>query len=222
LRNNSRGSIQFKSRNGASVFSLTDVIIGDIRPIILVLLGGADSAADRMCNVASLLFVRTQSRRREIAVRGALGAPAAAAPPIRTEGLVLAVTASLFGLAAAYGAMYLLTRLIPADILAGMPYLQGLGLSSHVLVSAKSCVRQSGALSLITSTCELNRVPADTAYRRGCRGNKSSKEIHRAVCSRQANRLAVTASTSLLLRIGGAAACGRTQRTPHRDLPSAL
>ena len=43
---------------------------------------------------------------------------------------------SLLGLAAADGAMQILTRLISKDMMAGMPYLSGLGLNSHVLLFA--------------------------------------------------------------------------------------
>ncbi len=60
---------------GASVLALSEVIIGDVRPILLTLLGGAALLLLIGCvNIASLLLVRSESRRREIAVRGALGA----------------------------------------------------------------------------------------------------------------------------------------------------
>ena len=60
---------------GASVMSLSDVIVGDIRPVLLVLLGGAGLLLLIACvNVASLVLVRSESRGRELAVRSALGA----------------------------------------------------------------------------------------------------------------------------------------------------
>jgi macrolide transport system ATP-binding/permease protein len=86
---------------GASVVPLSKIIVGDVRPILLTLLGGAELLLLIVCaNGASLVPVRSESRRREIAVRGALGA--SPVRPVRqfvTEGLSLAVMGSLVGCA---------------------------------------------------------------------------------------------------------------------------
>ena len=70
---------------------LSEEIVGDIRPILLVLLGGAGLLLVIACvNVSSLLLVRSEARKREIAVRGALGAsPARLMRQFVTEALVL-------------------------------------------------------------------------------------------------------------------------------------
>ena len=70
-------AVAYPATNGdrsPTVLSLTDAIVGDIRPTLMALLGGAALLAlIGFVNVASLLLVRAESRRREIAVRGAVG-----------------------------------------------------------------------------------------------------------------------------------------------------
>jgi len=133
--------MQYPNENrgqGASVLPLSEAIVSDIRPILLVLLAGAGLLLVIACvNVSSLLLVRSEIRRREIAVRGALGASRSRL--IRqfiTEGLVLVAAGTSLGLMVAAAAMQVLTRLISKDMMASMPYLSGLRLNSHVLVFA--------------------------------------------------------------------------------------
>ncbi len=150
---------------GASVMPLYEEIVGDIRPLLLVLLGGAGLLLLIACvNVASLLLVRSESRRREIAVRGALGAsPARLVRQFVTEGVVLIAGGSALGLLAAYGGITLLSRLISKDMLEYMPYLSGIGLNAHMLIF-------TGAISLVAAVLfavtPVMRVPL-TAMREG-------------------------------------------------------
>jgi len=123
---------------GASVLPLSEVIVRDIRPIFLVLLAGAGLLLVIACvNVSSLLLVRSESRKREIAVRGALGASRGRLiRQFMTEGIVLVAAGCLLGLLAADGAMRILISLISADMIAYMPYLIGIRLNLHVLAFA--------------------------------------------------------------------------------------
>ena len=132
---------------GASVMLLSNMIVGEIRPILLLLLSGAGLLLLIACtNVSSLLLVRSESRKREMAVRGALGASRGRiARQFVTEGMVLVGGGVAAGLAFAYGAMQILSRLISKQMIARMPFLHGLGLNPHVLLFV-------GILALLTAT----------------------------------------------------------------------
>lgn len=123
---------------GASLQSFSDLIVGEIRPILLLLLGGAGLLlVIASLNVSSLLLVRTEKRKREIAVRSALGAsPSRLILQFITEGLVLVAISSVIGFAAASWAIQVLVQLVPANVVAGMPYLHETRLSAHVVVFA--------------------------------------------------------------------------------------
>jgi macrolide transport system ATP-binding/permease protein len=123
---------------GAAVDPLADVIVGDVKPILLTLLIGAGLLLVIACiNVSSLLLVRSESRRKEIAVRGALGASRTRL--IRqfvTEGGLLVIVGTGLGLAIAAITMRVLTGLVPKLMMAQLPFLQGIGVNAHLLCFA--------------------------------------------------------------------------------------
>jgi macrolide transport system ATP-binding/permease protein len=152
--------IQYPADNrgqGAYVVPLSKEILHEIRPVLLTLLAGAGLLLLIACvNVSSLLLVRSESRRREIAVRGALGASRLRLiRQFTTEGVVLVATGTLLGLAAAQVAMQTLLRLISKDMMATMPYLAGLGLNLHVLAFAAALSLGAAALFSITPIFRL-------------------------------------------------------------------
>ncbi len=122
----------------AGVAPLRDVIIGDVRPILLVLLSGACVLLLIAClNITMLLLARFDSRRREIAVRGALGASSARLfHQFAIEGFVLAATAGALGLLSAEWIMRLVANLVPEGKLDSMPWLRELGLDSRTIAIA--------------------------------------------------------------------------------------
>jgi macrolide transport system ATP-binding/permease protein len=115
---------------GSNIVALSDVIVGQIRPVLLALLGGsALLLLIAAMNVANLLLVRSEGRKHEIAVRSGLGAsPGRLATQFVTEGLLLVAASTAIGMVAAHWASIFLKALIPKSMLDGMPYLVGLGL----------------------------------------------------------------------------------------------
>jgi predicted permease len=122
----------------AFMLPLDEVVLGDIRPVFLVLMGGAALLLlIAIINTANLLLVRTESRRREVAVRGALGASAARLMrQFVTEALLLAAAGTGLGTVAGTALMSLLSRLLSENTLATMPYLREIGFNLHVAVFA--------------------------------------------------------------------------------------
>ena len=139
---------------------LTDVIVGDIRPILLVVLAGSGLLLlIAGVNVASLLLVRAESRKREMAVRGALGAsPRRLVRQFVTEGMLLAFIGSALGIALAARSMHSLATLIPTDMMASMPFLHGLGLNTHVVAYACILALISGVLFASTPILRMRFV----------------------------------------------------------------
>src|SRR5262249_34131967 len=145
---------------GAGVLPLGEVISGNIRPLLLILLGGAGLLLlIARVNVSSLVFVRTEGRKREVAVRSALGAsPSRLARQFATEGLLLVVAGGGAGLAASYWAMQVLTNLIPERMLASMPFLLGLTLNARVLAFAAVISLLAATLFALTPRSRLSKA----------------------------------------------------------------
>ena len=142
----------------ASVISLSELIVGDIRPILLTLLAGAGLLLLIACvNVASLLLVRAETRRREVAVRGALGAtPVRLVRQFVTEGLLLAVAGCVAGLAFAVWLMKLMTGLVPEAVAGSVPFLRIVGLNRNTGIFAIVIVLLSALLLSATPVFRLS------------------------------------------------------------------
>ena len=157
----------------AYMLTLVDVIVGNIRPILLTTLAGAGLLLlIASINVASLLLVRAESRRRELAVRGALGAsPRRLVHQFITESLLLAFIACILGIAGAQRAMHLLATLIPKNLMASMPYLQGLGLNPRVISFAFALALFASALFALVPMARLRFTRISEGLSEGARGS---------------------------------------------------
>ena len=161
---------------GASVVPLSEVIVGEVRPVLLTLLCGAGLLLLIACvNVASLVLVRSESRRREVAVRGALGAsPARLVRQFVTEGLLLVLMGSLAGALAAGELMKLLAFLLPKDLVAGMPFRGGVGLNAHAALFAAFVALFAALLLAVAPTFRLSFQKVRDGLAEGDRGATGS------------------------------------------------
>ncbi len=143
----------------ASVSPLANVVVGPLRPVLFTLLGGAALLLlIAFTNVTTLLLVRSESRRREIAVRNSLGASRVRLiRQFLTEGLLLTGVGGAAGLICAKGVTRLLLKLIPAKLLSYVPFLADAGLNGRVMAVAAVIALLA---ALLFAFAPLLRVPS--------------------------------------------------------------
>jgi putative ABC transport system permease protein len=113
---------------GVAVLRLRDDISQKTRLLLTVLIGAALCVLLIACtNLANLLLVRAMLRRRELAVRAALGAGRERiVRQMLTESMILALAGGAFGVVMAHLALPLLVRLVPVSLpIAEIPELDG-------------------------------------------------------------------------------------------------
>jgi predicted permease len=122
-------------------------------------------------NVASLVLVRSESRRHEIAVRGALGATRSRLVwQFVTEGLLLAALGSVTGAFVAAGIMRLLAGLVPKDMASNMPFLEGVGLNAHTAAFVAAIALLAALLLAATPALRLSFQDVRDGLSDGVRG----------------------------------------------------
>jgi predicted permease len=159
-----------------SVVPLNDVIVGQIRPILLVLLAAVALLLLIACaNVANLLLARSVSRRREMAIRGALGASRARLIYLMLgEGLLLSLTGGILGVALAQWLVKGFVLLIPAQQLDAMPYLHDLGTDSAVLLFALGLAIITGIVFALAPAFHTSRTDVQHTLKEGGHSSQSA------------------------------------------------
>jgi predicted permease len=174
-----------------------DIVTRDSRPTILAL-GAAVLAVWLIAcaNVAGLMLTRTNSRRREIAIRGALGAPRARLiQQFLTESLLLSIGGGLLGLAIAEASIKMLSRYLGSVRNGGDVHID-LTVCLYLLLA--SCV--SALLFGILPAWSAARIPAQEGLREGSAAAGTSKQ---QVFWRDALVVGEIALTLALLIAGG-------------------
>ncbi len=150
-----------------------DVLTGNVRSALLALQFAVLAVWLIACaNVASLLLSRTTGRRREIAIRSAIGADRVRlVRQFLTESLVLAMTGAAIGLGLAYGCVRLLKFYL--DLY--------LPLSSHIQIDARVAAALVGfsivsaVLFGLVPALQAARAPVQEALREGTASTGASR-----------------------------------------------
>lgn len=154
--------------HGLQMKPLLEQTVGDVRPALLLLLGSVGFVLLIACsNVASLLLARAEGRRREVAVRNALGAGRRRIfQQIITESFLLAVLGGVLGLAIAWASVQGLLALEAGTI----PRVEQIGLDVRVLGFTGGAVLLTTLLfGMMPAFGEIRPDPASTLREAGLR-----------------------------------------------------
>ncbi|MFW6078533.1 MAG: ABC transporter permease [Gemmatimonadota bacterium] len=193
----------FMRRYGFStrVTPLHDHVVGDVAGVLWTIFGAVGLVLMIACaNVANLFLARMEGRRREIAIRAALGASRARL--VRhglAEGVVLGVLAGAIG---AFLASYGLDALLAMAPVTAIPRLTEIGLDGGAITYAAIASLTAGAV--VGLVVLLRTSPDLTALGDGARGLTDSRARHRTrralVVGQVALALVLLASAGLMLR----------------------
>ena len=189
-------------RDRFAVQPFQDAIVLEVRSSLLVLAGAVSFVLLIACaNVANLLLARGASRKREIAIRTAIGAGRGhIIRQLIVESLVLSCSGGALGLAAGLAGIRSLLALNPADIPRLGVHASAIALDWRLLAFAAASSLLTGILFGLVPALDVSRTDVTAALKDG--GGRSSSGLRQA----KSRALLVTSeiALALVLLIGAA------------------
>ena len=183
----------------AGMMPMKGVMIDGIKTRLMMLMGAVVFVLLIACaNLGNLLLARAWTRRREMAVRQALGArPTRLVQQMLTESVVLAGIGGLAGFAVGAALLQMLLAWLPEDL----PRLQGVELEPGVLLFTAAISLLSGILFGAFPAVQLASNSPMDAVREGTRGSARSRWVRTMlVASELALALVLLIGAGLLVR----------------------
>jgi predicted permease len=194
---------QFPRENkdtSAAVYALRDDVSERSRLLLLALSGAAACVLLIACaNLANLLLARALSRRRELAVRTAIGAGRERlVRQLMTESLLLAGVGGALGIALAIASVPLLARLVPSTL----PIAASPSVDLRVLLVAVGLTALTGIAFGLAPVMRIGASPDLDGLREGARSGGGSKERLRSalVVAEIVASVVLLVSAGLLIR----------------------
>jgi putative ABC transport system permease protein len=153
----------------AAVMPLKELLVGDTRPTLYVLLAAVAFVLLIACaNVANLLLARSTARAREMVVRAAVGAGRARLlRQLLTESAVLALASAVAGAALAHAGVLAVAALAPADL----PRLDEIRVDGTALAFAFLVSLLASVIFGLTPALHVSRVRIAEGLRQGGKGS---------------------------------------------------
>ncbi len=150
---------------GATAVSLREDLVGDVRPALLILLGAVAFVLLIACaNVANLVLAKTFSRRKEVAIRSALGASRRRLlQQVLSETVLLAVAGGALGLVLAHYGMVLMVKFLPQQL----PRSSEIGLDGWVLAFTLGISLLTGLAAGLLPALRLIKKDVSEALKQG-------------------------------------------------------
>ncbi len=170
---------ELDSKWGATVVSLREQTVGNMRTPLLVLLGAVGLVLLIACaNVANLTLMRAAGRGREIAIRGALGAGSwRIARQLLVESLLVGTIGGTGGLLIGVWAVRVLTAALPDTI--AYSTIKQIRIDTTVLLFAVAASMATGILFGLAPAIKAARSDLQQALRDGGRGIAGSRSTIR-------------------------------------------
>ncbi|PYU44793.1 MAG: ABC transporter permease [Acidobacteria bacterium] len=165
--------------SGISLIPLKTDVVGNVKGILLVLLGAVSFVLLIACaNVANLLLARSTCRAREFAIRAALGAnPARVIRQLLTESILLGIAGGCIGLVLAK----LGVRVLVAALAGSLPRSEGIALDGHVLFYTLGISVLTGIVFGLIPALKTLRPDTHETLKEGGRGSSGARHRTQSV-----------------------------------------